>query len=836
MEVETPPVESPDRPESIWWRLLTLWGLLGVGMIQPVLDLYGSNPEVFIAARAGTLRILLFVALVTLGPVLVCAAILFVAGGIGRRAGDIAYRAMLAVTGFVAASAVMHQVLPGSNVTVVLAILVAGAIVWLEARVGWARTWLRILALVAVAAPVLFLGFSDASELVWQPEAAVDTSVSVEAATPVVILVFDELPLSSLLATDGSVNADLFPNFARLAAGSHWFKNGQSNSIATTNSVPILVTGKLAEGARPTSRDHPLSIYTMLGDSYAMDVQETITSVCPNSVCAGEGGVSTGSAYDQIGLPALLADAAVVWGHLTQPPLVTGRLPAIDGRWGGFVDGGGGGDIGDGAGLPLAPSGERLPWVDKMLTTADNLVGAAPNTLHYLHVVAPHIPWQANPSGTQYDRPEDLGSSVTGVENGYWVEDPTRATQGFQRHLLQTGLVDRLLGRILDSLEQSGIWDEGIVVVTADHGGSFVPGEHRRWVTPSNLDALYRVPLFIRIPGQDGGEVHLESAYVIDVLPTVVDLLDVELGPEWEMAGRSLFDPDLPPERPHVYDHFTGHREALGGPVDGLDAEIAHNYELIADQTSWAGIAAVGPYADLVGQPAVSLDPRSVDGVVAEFDQAERYADLDPGAGIVPTVLTGRVSLPDTIGAGDVLVSVNGTVAGAGYLVRAGAGTADFSAVVPEAAFRPGANEVVLLIPGPDGGWVAPGGGTVARLVLHDADGDELPLSPPTSRRVVIDRSAVAGDQLQVKGWSADTSAKEVPTEILVFFGDELAFTGPPNLERSDVPEWFDSEALAMSGFDISIPVADIPGGTERVTVVARFGDVAVAEYGTITG
>ncbi len=563
---------------------------------------------------------------------------------------------------------------------------------------AWARTWLRILALVAVAAPVLFLGFSDASELVWQPEAAVDTSVSVTAATPVVILVFDELPLSSLLATDGSVNADLFPNFARLAAGSHWFKNGQSNSIATTNSVPILVTGKLAEGARPTSHDHPLSIYTMLGDSYAMDVQETITSVCPNSVCAGEGGVRAASTDDQLGVPALLADAAVVWGHLTQPPLVTSRIPAIDGRWGGFVGDGGGG-VGEGSGLPLAPPGERLPWVDKMLTAADNLVGAAPNTLHYLHVVAPHIPWQANPSGTQYDRPEDLGSSVTGVENGYWVEDPTRATQGFQRHLFQLGLVDRLLGRILDSLEQSGIWDEGIVVVTADHGGSFVPGDHRRWVTPTNLDALYRVPLFIRVPGQTVSEVHLDNAYGIDVLPTIVDLLDIELGPEWEFEGMSLFDPALPADRPHVYDHFTGHREALGGPVDGLYAEIAHNHELIADQTSWAGVAAVGPYAELVGQPAVSLDPREVDGVVAEFDQAERYADLDPGAGIVPTVLTGRVSLPDTMDPGDVLISVNGTVAGAGYLVRTGAGTADLSAVVPEEVFRPGGNDVALLIP-----------------------------------------------------------------------------------------------------------------------------------------
>jgi Sulfatase len=835
MDGGTTPVTGTDRSQSIWWRLLTLWGLFAVGMIQPILDLYGSNPEVFIAARAGASRILLFVALVTFGPVLLCAAVLFVAGRFGRRAGDITYRALLAMAAFVAASAVLHQVIPGSNAAVGLAVLVAAGVVWLEARVAWARTWLRILALVAVTAPVLFLGFSDASELVWQPEAVVDTSVSVTADVPVVIVVFDELPLSSLLDIDGEVNADLFPNFARLAAGSHWFKNGQSNSIATTSSVPILVTGKIVEGARPTSRDHPLSIYTMLGDSYGMDVQETITSVCPNSVCAGDGGVSAAS-DDQLGVPALLVDAAVVWGHLTQPPWVTSLLPAIDGQWGGFVGGGGGDDAGEASGLPLAPAGQRLGWVDKMLSAADNLAGAAPNTLHYLHVVAPHIPWQANPSGTQYDRPEELGSSVTGVENGYWVEDPTRATQGFQRHLFQLGLVDRLLGRIIDSLERSGIWDEGIVVVTADHGGSFVPGEHRRWVTPTNLDALYRVPLFVRVPGQTGGEVHLESAYVIDVLPTLVDLLDIELGPEWEFAGRSLFDPGLPADRPHEYDHFTGHREALGGSVDSLDDEIAHNYELIADQSSWAGIAAVGPYADLVGQPAASLEPRMVEGVVAEFDQAERYADLDPGAGIVPTVLTGRVTLPDDLAKGDVLVSVNGAVAGAGYLVRAGAGTSSFSAVVPEEAFRQGNNDVVLLVPTTDGGWIAAGGGTVGRLVLHDADGDELPLSPATSRRVVIDRSEVTGDQLVVKGWSADTSAKEVPSEILVFFGDQLAFNGPPNLERSDVPEWFDSDTLAMSGFDIAIPVVDIPEGTERVTVVARFGDTAVAEYGTISG
>ena len=638
-----------ERLHSTWWRLLTLWGLLGLGVIQPLLDLYGKNPEVFIAARAGGLRIVMFVLVVTLVPVLVFGIVLFVTARFGRRIGDIAYRVLLALAAFVAASAVLHQVIPGSDVALLLAALVSAGVVLLEARVSWARSWFRILAVVALAAPILFLGFSEASALVWEPEAEVDTSVSMDPDTPVVIVVFDELPLSSLLTREGEVNAALFPNFARLADGSHWFKNGQSNSIATTDSVPILLTGRIAEGARPTSRDHPRSIFTMLGDRYKMDVQETITSVCPSSLCSVERRLTaaTDDGVDELAMSAMLADAAVVWGHLTQPPLVTEELPAIDEQWGGFVGGGAGGGEIDVSGLTLAPPGERLAWVDKMLTAAENLADASPNTLHYLHVVAPHVPWQANPSGTQYDRPEDVGAAVTGVEHGYWIDAQSRAAQGFQRHLFQLGLIDRLLGRMIDAMDKSGIWDDGIFVVTADHGGSFVPNEHRRWTTPTNLDALYRVPLFIRVPGQTEGQVHHESAYVIDVLPTLVDLLDVELGPEWQFEGQSLFDPDLPAQRPHAFDHFIGHREALGGTTERLDTEVATTYQLVPDRTSWADVAAVGPYNNLVGEALGALDPVEFPDVVAEFDQAEQLTDLDPSAGVVPTLLTGRVTIPD---------------------------------------------------------------------------------------------------------------------------------------------------------------------------------------------
>ena len=58
-----------------------------------------------------------------------------------------------------------------------------------------------------------------------------------------VMLQLDEFPLASIVATDGTINSDLFPNFARLAEEGTWYRNTLSDSIATTQSVPAILTG-----------------------------------------------------------------------------------------------------------------------------------------------------------------------------------------------------------------------------------------------------------------------------------------------------------------------------------------------------------------------------------------------------------------------------------------------------------------------------------------------------------------------------------------------------------------------------------------------------------------
>ena len=325
-----------------------------------------------------------------------------------------------------------------------------------------------------------------------------------------------------------------------------------------------------------------------------------------------------------------------------------------------------------------------------------------------------------------YEPPETQRSQLAGVENRRWVDEPAWAVQGLQRHLFQLGLVDLLLGRVIDGLQRTGQWDEALIIVTADHGAAFGPGDHRRWVTSTNGDAVYRVPLFVRTPGQEDGEVHTNSAYSEDILPTIVDVLDVRLGPAWTLTGQSLLEPDLPITRPH----HAGARAALGGTIQGLFDAIQSVRTLVPDQSSWQAVAAVGPHADLINSSVRSLDVQFDSQVVAEIDQDATYSDLEPDTGIVPTVLTGRITLPPEVRDGHLLIAVNGTIRGAGFAVAENDETLIFQALVPESAYRAGPNEVSVLARSGDRTWIQASPGEVDPAVLRDATGDELDLIP----------------------------------------------------------------------------------------------------------
>jgi arylsulfatase A-like enzyme len=99
--------------------------------------------------------------------------------------------------------------------------------------------------------------------------------------------------------------------------------------------------------------------------------------------------------------------------------------------------------------------------------------------------------------------------------------------------------VDAQAGRVLAWLDENGLAADTLVIVVADHGEAF--SEHGYWGHEIDLhEELVRVPLLFRWPGRIApGRVRAEPVGLVDVLPTVLDLLDVDAS-SLPLQGRSL--------------------------------------------------------------------------------------------------------------------------------------------------------------------------------------------------------------------------------------------------------------------------------------------------------
>jgi arylsulfatase A-like enzyme len=93
------------------------------------------------------------------------------------------------------------------------------------------------------------------------------------------------------------------------------------------------------------------------------------------------------------------------------------------------------------------------------------------------------------------------------------------------------------LGRLIEGLEQAGVFDDSLVILTSDHGeelfdrGGFAHGYtlHRE---------VLHVPLLMKLPGQRTGAMIDADVSLVDLYPTVMDLLGIRF--EQEIDGRSL--------------------------------------------------------------------------------------------------------------------------------------------------------------------------------------------------------------------------------------------------------------------------------------------------------
>lgn len=132
---------------------------------------------------------------------------------------------------------------------------------------------------------------------------------------------------------------------------------------------------------------------------------------------------------------------------------------------------------------------------------------------------------------------------------------------------------DREIGRLLDALEEDGIADDTLVIVTGDHGEGLMAHGHMYHGVHVYEEAV-RVPLILRWPGRiPAGRVVSTPFALVDLAPTILELVGEPgagvLAPRG-IAPLLLGQPvDPPAEAEPIFlyrRHYSGDEEAGDGP------------------------------------------------------------------------------------------------------------------------------------------------------------------------------------------------------------------------------------------------------------------------------
>ncbi|TFE01865.1 LTA synthase family protein [Jeotgalibacillus sp. R-1-5s-1] len=138
-------------------------------------------------------------------------------------------------------------------------------------------------------------------------------------------------------------------------------------------------------------------------------------------------------------------------------------------------------------------------------------------------------------SHTPYDFPEDKKElNLNSLEE-----------EIIQNYYHNIHFVDQAFGAMVDRLKEEDLWDDALVVAYGDHdSGLQEPGRDMAEMAEAESAVDYlnlgrKVPLFMKLPDMDTGEVISTTGGTIDIAPTILSLLGEDKG---YMIGDNLLD------------------------------------------------------------------------------------------------------------------------------------------------------------------------------------------------------------------------------------------------------------------------------------------------------
>ncbi len=118
--------------------------------------------------------------------------------------------------------------------------------------------------------------------------------------------------------------------------------------------------------------------------------------------------------------------------------------------------------------------------------------------------------------------------------------------------------VDRMLGELLQAIDDLGLGEDTLVLFTSDHGEMNM--EHGTFYKSSAYDSAVRVPLIVRGPGVQAGARVTRCASLVDLYPTIADLAGLSKLADldgWSLVPDLRGDPSEHPDRAFAEIHDT---------------------------------------------------------------------------------------------------------------------------------------------------------------------------------------------------------------------------------------------------------------------------------------
>ncbi len=785
-------------------RAIHLFALAQIAIAYPVYDLLSRNPEFFVARQSHAVDIGFLVLMLSIGLPMVLLGLQAILSRINHHLGRAAHLLLIGFLFLLLGSSVSQNILdgPAQQLFSITFCLVLTVIYW---RTNAGRLFLSFLSPAIVVVPALFLLNGDIASLT-QPvkPAPLPQRSAKPATTPVIFIILDELPTWALLDDAGNIDADLFPNFHALANTANWYPNATTVATSTVLAIPAIVTGRYpTKFAMPHQGEFPDNLFTWLANDYALNVHESVSVLCPATLCDSRYLPPTAKR-----LHDLLLDVSAIYLNIVAADLLHGQLPVITQSWEGFW----------GAMEPEDRLYEhRLQQLDDF---AAHIQSSEKPGLHFIHANFPHIPYEYLPSGKRYQQ----GWLMPGLDfaSNTWPGTQLQSLQAYQRFLLQLGAVDAWLGRLLRQLKAQGIFEQSLIVLTSDHGVSFTPGSSRRDVPPEeNLDVnIMPVPLIIKLPFQQQGLISDRNAESIDIMPTLADSLGRPL--DWTVDGVSLLAEPKPAEKRIVYSY----KEMLlyTSDVDRV-ALNSRSRPGLAKSQYWTD-----SYQELIGWQVTGLPARLNTGLEVKIDHAAYFSNVDLAGGFLPAHISGSIQWPNHDGA-DIAIALNDRIA---VITTTYASNKEwkFSAMLPESLFLSGVNNIevfgileddsghLVLVPAISAASSDDFSFNTDNNSVVNADGN-LP-NDPIGIQGSVDYISFGKETVEILGWAIDSANVRQVKTILVFDGGHMIYKGRTYMLREQSNQF---GVVIEVGFHLVIPfsqMVDSNGAGLRVFAITE--------------